>query len=162
MPRDPKQRDGLPEGDRKFLQIIDEYGWHVTKVGLTKGDEGPAWAYSTGLYYKFGHPEIIVFGQKFDLMHSMINTIGERVRGGEKFEPNRGYAEIIGNFDCQFRPVETGHYKEYVGYSLWFYDHDPAAFPMLQCFWPDMEGRFPWDRGCTTWTINAQPLLYKR
>jgi hypothetical protein len=160
MPLNPASRDGLPEEDQKFLQIIEEHGWHVTMVGLTEGDEGPAWAYSTGLYYRFQHPEIIVFGQKLELMQHMINAVGGRVRAGEKFEPDRGYADIIGNFDCRFFPVDRNYYRDYVGWSLWFYDRDPMSFPMLQCFWPDMEGKFPWEPGCAQWAIDAQPLLY--
>jgi Domain of unknown function (DUF4262) len=159
MPLDPKKREGLPEDDQKFLRIIDEFGWHVTNVAPRVGEEGDLWSYSTGLYYLYKHPEIIVFNQKHDLMHSMINSIGKQVKAGEKFEPGRGYAEIIGAFDCQFRPVDFSHYKEYVGWSIWFYDRDPKSFPILQCFWPDMAGKFPWEAGCSQWAIDRQPLL---
>jgi|SRR6267142_2218461 len=161
MPRDPKQRDGLSEFEQEFLRIIDEHGWHVMSVVMREGEEGIPWSYSTGIYYRFGHPEIIVFGETATLRLSMINAIGERVRDGERFEPGRGYAEIIGNFDCQFRPVDISHYKEYVGSSIWFYDRNPASFPLLQCFFPDMEGRFPWEPGCAQWAIDTQPLLDK-
>ena len=67
MPLDPRQREGLPEGDQNFLRIIDVCGWHVMMVGLREGDQGPAWAYSIGLHYNFGHPEIIVFGQTIQM-----------------------------------------------------------------------------------------------
>jgi uncharacterized protein DUF4262 len=43
-------------------------------------------------------------------------------------------------------------------YALWFYEDDP--FPLMQCFWPDKEGRFPWDDGCDDYVRNAQPLLF--
>jgi hypothetical protein len=161
MPLDPKKRDGLKKIDQDFLRIIDECDWHVMKVAPLAGEEGDLWAYSTGLYYRFQHPEIIVFNQKFDLMHSMINTIGGRIRGGEKFEPGQGYSDIIGGYDCQFRPVHVSHHKEYVGWSIWFYDYDPASFPVLQCFWPDKSGKFPWEPGCAQWAIECQPLLDK-
>jgi Domain of unknown function (DUF4262) len=161
VPLDPKNLDGRDDGERNFLRIIDKYGWHVMKVAPLVGEEGDLWAYSTGLYYKFKHPEIIVFNQDGDLMHSMINIIGRRVREGEKFAPGRGYADIIDNFDCQFRPVDISHYKEYVGWSIWFYDYDLASFPMLECFWPDMAGKFPWEPGCEQWAIDNQPQLDK-
>jgi hypothetical protein len=32
---------------------------------------------------------------------------------------------------------------------------------MLQCFWPDKSGKFPWEPECAQWAIDAQPLLYK-
>ncbi len=65
MPLDPKKRDGLDEGDQKFLRSIDDYDWHVMKVAPRAGEEGKLWAYSTGLYYKFKHPEIIVFNRNW-------------------------------------------------------------------------------------------------
>jgi hypothetical protein len=161
MPLNPKNRDGLEKADQEFLRIIDEYDWHVMEVAPRAGEEGDIWAYSTGLYYRFNHPEIIVFNQKFDLMHSMINTIGSRIRDGEKFETSNGYADIIDNYDCRFRTVDVSQYKEYVGWSIWFYDRDPNSFPLLQCFWPDMAGKFPWEPECEQWAIDRQPRLDK-
>lgn len=107
-------------------------------VAPRQGEEGDLWSYSTGLYYHFQHPEIIVLNQKTDLRVSMINSIGERVKAGEKFEPGRGYSEIIGNYDVQFRPVHPSHYWGWVNFACWFYDNDQNSFPLLQCFWPDM------------------------
>ncbi len=162
MHRDPKKRDEANDYEKKFLRIIDEFGWHVTNVVPRKGEGGHAWAYSTGLFYHFQHPEIIIFNETTDLRHSMINAIGERIRNGEKFEPGPGYADIIGNgFYVQFRPVHVSHYKDWVNSSNWFYDWDPASFPMLQCFYPDMNGKFPWEPECEQWAIDSQPLLYE-
>jgi hypothetical protein len=161
MPLDPKKLEGLAEGDQKFLRIIDEFGWHVMSVAPRVGDEGDLWSYSTGLYYHYKHPEIIVFNQSIDLQHSMINSIGDRVKAGERFEPGKGYSEIIGNFDVQFRPVHSTHYWDWVNFACWFYDNDPTSFPLLQCFWPDMAGRFPWQPGCEQWAIDNQALLDK-
>jgi Domain of unknown function (DUF4262) len=83
------------------------------------------------------------------------------VKTGETFEPGTAYSEIIGDYDCQFRPMDVSHYKDYVGWSIWFYDYDLNSFPMLQCFWPDKSGKFPWERGCEQWAIDAQPQLDK-
>ena len=162
MPRDPKQRDDVNEYERKFLRIIDEFGWHVTNVAPLAGEEGNLWSYSTGLFYHFHHPEILIFNESTDLRWSMINSIGERVRQGEKFEPGRGYADIIGSGHyVQFRPVDVSHYKDWVNSAIWFYDNHPASFPLLQCFYPDMNGKFPWEPGCEQWAIDAQPQFFK-
>jgi len=67
MTLDPSKRDGLSPVDAKFLQIIEEYGWHVMTVAPRVGDDGALWAYSTGLYYSYGHPEIILFNLKVNL-----------------------------------------------------------------------------------------------
>jgi hypothetical protein len=91
----------------------------------------------------------------------MINAIGDRVKAGEKFEPGKGYWDIIRNYDVQFRPVHSSHYWDWVNFACWFYDNDETSFPVLQCFYPDMTGKFPWEPGCEQWAVDAQPLLDK-
>lgn len=88
----------------------------------------------------------------------MINSIGDRVKTGETFEPGKGYADIIGNFDLQFRPMHPSHYWDWLNCACWFYDNDPNTFPVLQCFYPDMKGKFPWEPGCEQWAIAQQPM----
>lgn len=118
-----------------------------------------SWSYSSGLYYHYQHPKIILFNEPTDLQQSMIKTIGDRVKAGEKFEPGKVYSDIIGNFDVQFRPVHSSHYWDWVNFACWFYDDDETSFPLLQCFYPDMSGRFPREHGCEQWAIDQQPLL---
>ncbi len=59
---DPKQREGLPPIDAKFLEIIDTFGWHVMSVAPRVNEAGESFSYSTGLFMRFKHPEIIMFG----------------------------------------------------------------------------------------------------
>jgi len=158
MPIDPKKREGHTEFDQKFLEIIDEHGWHVMNVVPRAEDAGHAWSYSTGLFYHYKHPEIIIFNEPTDLRHSMINSIGNRVKAGEKFEPGKGYADIVGNFDVQFRTMHPSHYWDWLNCACWFYDNDENSFPVLQCFYPDMQGKFPWEPGCEQWAIDQQPF----
>jgi hypothetical protein len=158
MPLDPKKREGHSEFDQKFLKTIDEHGWHVMNVAPRADQEGDLWSYSTGLFYHYKHPEIIIFNQLSDLRHSMINSIGNRVKIGEKFKPGKGYADIIGNFDVQFRPMHASHYWDWLNFACWFYDNDLNSFPVLQCFYPDMQSKFPWEPGCEQWAIDQQPF----
>jgi uncharacterized protein DUF4262 len=158
MPLNPKKRAGHTEFDQEFLKTIDEHGWHVMNVAPRTGQEGDLWSYSTGLFYRYKHPEIVIFNQLSDLRHSMINSIGNRVKAGETFEPGKGYADIIGNFDVQFRPMHASHYWDWLNLACWFYDNDPNSFPVLQCFYPDMQGKFPWEAGCEQWAIDQQPF----
>src|SRR5690242_1341275 len=63
MPLDPQKLDSHTDFDQKFLKIIDEHGWHVMNVVPRAEDSGDAWSYSTGLFYHYKHPEIIVFNE---------------------------------------------------------------------------------------------------
>jgi hypothetical protein len=158
MALDLDKTDGLPPVDKKFLEIVKKFGWHVMTVAPRKGEEGSAFSYSTGLSYSYKHSEILLFNLGSETMHQIINTIGGEVKAGKKFEVGPLYFDIFANCACTFRPVLKDYFKELVGFSLWFYDGDP--FTLLQCFWPDSNDRFPWDPECDSGVRDSQPLLY--
>jgi uncharacterized protein DUF4262 len=158
MTLDPKKRDGLRPVDAGYLAKIDEHGWAVMKVAPRVGDAGDCFAYSTGLFRKFGQPEILIFGLELDLMHQMINIVGKQMRSGVHFEANHGYSDILDRYDCQFRVVHKTQFRDYLGFSIWFYEG--LDFPALQCFWPDREGYFPWQDGYSPGLRKLQPFLF--
>ena len=152
-------RPGMPDTDAKVLQDIQRVGWHVVKVFVPKDEEGPDWAYSIGLFHSFGHPEVILFGLALDRCMTLVNVIGRQVKAGKRYQSGEEYADILQDpYKCAFRDVGRDHYRDYVGYASWFYETDP--FPLTQCFWPDKQGRFPWDESCDDYVRRAQPLLF--
>jgi hypothetical protein len=48
VPPDPKQYNtgNFNDYEKKFLRIIDEFGWHVTNVAPRADEEGHLWSYS--------------------------------------------------------------------------------------------------------------------
>jgi len=159
MTRVLTEMKGLTAPDAKVLQDIQRVGWHVTGVFASKGEEGPEWAFSIGLFHSFGHPEVIVFGLPFERSMDVVNVIGGQVKSGIHYDSERLYADILNDpYQCAFREVNRRYYREYVGYALWFYEDDP--FPLLQCFWPDKEKLLPWDAGCNEYVRSVQPLLF--
>lgn len=140
---------------RKAASDIDEFGWHV--VLIPEDDEGPAFAYSIGLFKSFRHPEIILFGLDHGVMHQMINLIGEEVRSGRRFLEGESSSGFLEAYDVRFVEVSQRHFPEYLGFGCRFY-HD-AAFPVLQCLWPDRQGRFPTDADFPESLGRRQPLL---
>lgn len=157
-PGEPWQRSPtVPEEDRdtKLISDIEEVGWHV--VMIPEDDDGPASAYSIGLFQTFGHPEIIIFGLDLGLMHQMINLIGEEVRQGRQFADGESASGILEGYDVRFLQVARRHYQEHFGYARWFYKGDD--FPALQCLWPDKHGRFPTDAVYPEPLRARQPLL---
>jgi hypothetical protein len=155
---DPSKRNGLSLVDAKFLEIIEKFGWHVMTVAPRVGEDGDLWAYSTGLYYSYGHPEILLFNLERESLLKIINVIGQSVKSGKRFEAGPAYPDVLESYECSFRLVDPSHYGAYVGFSLWFYESQD--FPMLQCFWPDELHRFPWEAACDEWVRESQPLLY--
>ena len=133
-------------------------GWAV--LAIPEDEEGPPFAYSIGMYRTLGHADVILIGQKIEAMHAIINHIGEQVRGGQRFEDGGVYPDILEGFDVCFRQVPPARYPEYLGYGRWFYKGDD--FPVLQCVWPDRQGRFPWDPGAPEGFRARQPVLSPR
>jgi hypothetical protein len=60
----------MTDGDAQIEADIATYGWHVIEV--LEDDEGPAFAFTIGLYKRFEHPELVVFGLPLDTMHLML------------------------------------------------------------------------------------------
>jgi hypothetical protein len=159
MTRSLDGTDGLSAPDAKVLTDIREVGWHVTGVFAQKHETGPEWAFSIGLFHSFQHPEVILLGLPFESCMNVVSVVGTQVQAGVRYEPGNEYADILEEpYKCAFRDVDPSNYQEHVGFALWFYEDDP--FPLLQCFWPDKSGCFPWDDACNENVRNAQPLLY--
>ena len=142
--------------DQKVIDDVAKYRWHVVKV--MEDSQGPAFAYSVGLYQTFKHPEIIVVGLPPDWMHQIANNAGFAIRGGARFEDGVRSGEILEKSEVTFREVLRAHYHDYLGIALWFYKKH--HFPTLQCLWPDRDGRFPWDEGYSDSLKGLQTLLY--
>lgn len=90
----------MDKGDKKLLDDIDEFGWHVLKV--LEDDNGPGFCYSVGLFKTFGHPEIIIVGLKLDLAHTLINNIGHDIKNGMS-RPEIGLHELTCKQDEKIR-----------------------------------------------------------
>lgn len=161
MTRSLEATTGLSAPDAKVLSDIDRVGWHVTGVFAQQNETGSEWAFSIGLFHSFGHPEVIIFGLPFQRCMDIVNVIGKEVQSGKRYGSQKQYDDILQEpYQCCFREVSRQHFREYVGYGLWFYEDDP--FPLLQCFWPDQNRLFPWDSGCNDYAKSAQPLLFVR
>src|SRR4051812_23358833 len=117
MSRKKQNASGKPpepadEHDRKLLADVERHGWHV--IGVEEDEEGPAFAYSIGLYRSFGHPEVIVFGLPVRVLHRVINAVGEEVRSGERFGHLDESGDVLQGYNVVFRTVKRGHYPEYL------------------------------------------------
>jgi hypothetical protein len=143
--------------ERKFLDIVDRYGWHVTGV---HGDEtGPGFLYSTGIFERTGKPELIVFGLKTEVGHHLINDYAERIIKGEVFEEGRRYEDFLDEALFTFLNVaDASVRREYTTWTSWFYQG--SAYPIFQGVWPDKKtGAFPWEPGYAEHLAEVQPLL---
>jgi hypothetical protein len=153
-----KDDDRAAAADRKIIQDINTYGWHVMRI-MPERDE-PGWAFSIGLFRNFGHPELLLFGLDADVMQAVINIAGKKVKEGTSFSDGAESDDLLVNYKCVFRVVDKSWYRNVLGYALWF--HGDSQFPVLQIFWPDKQHRFPWQPGSELSSHQIQPLLFHR
>lgn len=147
------------EPDRKLLSDVQQYGWHVLKI---LGDEtGPEYCFSVGLYYSFGHPEILVMGLPTQAGHQLINLAATQIADGKVFKPAERVNGLLEGFSCSFITIDISHYQEYLGYGIWFYRQLKQPFPAIQLVWPDKQGRLPWESSYDEKFFKLQRLLDK-
>lgn len=137
---------------------VAEHGWHVVKV-FSDAESGPPFAYTIGLETTFDHPEILIFGLNDDLdfMHRVLNGIGDRIRGGERFAHGDAKRKILPGYVCPFARVPKSAYAEHLGVAIAY--HGGTSFRALQCIWPDPKKRLPWDPKVMPPVLRRQPVL---
>jgi hypothetical protein len=159
MTRSLEEANELSSLDAQVLREIHTDGWQITGVMAREYEPGPEFAYSIGFFHSLRHPEVILFGLPVETCMKAVNVMGMAIRSGMTFEDGHIYRGVLESPHlCCFREVERKYYRDHVGYSLWFYESDP--FPMFECFWSDVRGKFPWDRDCDDFVKESQPLLY--
>lgn len=137
-------------------RAIEDPGWMVMGIGAE-----PPFCYTVGLLKTFNHPEIIIFGLKYQIGHPILNTVGFLIKEGKVFEPGVRYDEIAQKYDTQFIEVTNENIQEHFGTLIGYMRHHHDATPIraLQLVWTDTQNRFPWEEGFEEKFREAQPLL---
>jgi hypothetical protein len=150
-----RMREPQDATERKAIADIEDHGWHVLKV--MDDSEGPAFAYTVGLFHSFRHPELIVIGLPPEVAHSVLNVAGEAIRRGVRYSEGAQSGDFLEHRACRFRKVPEVHYRSYLGWDLWFYDGN--LFPALQVVWADQDGRWPWEPSVDSRVRDIQPVI---
>src|SRR5438046_9199701 len=89
--------------DRKLLSDIQQVGWHV--LHITPDETGPAYSFTVGLYYSFGHPELIVMGLAPSLSHQVLNLAVINIAAGEAFQAGVKTERLVKDFHSTLMSV---------------------------------------------------------
>ena len=141
MTDDHSQHDN--QSKQRIVEDIEKYSCHIAL--LEPDNYLPGFAYTIGLYEKFGHPEIICFGLPTNVMGSVLNTARDIVKQGGKITTTKQYPDFLNNYNVEFINVDKEFYANYFGYAGWYYNMT-FNFPVLQLVWPDKQNKFPWDK----------------
>ncbi len=145
----------MSDADRRLAALAAERGWAIVKV--PEDGRGPGFAYTVGLFRRFGHPEVLMSGLDPDVLHDVLNDVGASVRAGARFEAGTTSDDVLEDYPVASRAIAPAAYGTYLRAGVRF--HGGAPFPALHCVWPDRGGRFPWDVGGDDWARWAQPAL---
>ncbi|MEA1902540.1 MAG: DUF4262 domain-containing protein [Actinomycetota bacterium] len=159
----------LDQEDARLKAIIREHGWFIQYVGggdcsapwCDGGhDDGPTFGYTTGLF-GLGHPELLVFGLDMHTTSGLLNTVGERIKGGDTLIPGieLTFDEWPGH---EVIPEEVPNPGEIVFTANRFYQRpDEASVPVLQLTYTDKNGLFPWDEGYPHPELQPRPGTFR-
>jgi len=142
----------LYKEDERTISHIEEFGCSV--VSVKGAAHGLGWSYTIGVFDTSGKPELITVGLSAETAHFALNEAAKLSRAGVDLSQGR-HRELIGEVDCEFRPVDRKWVGHLMGWAVWYYDG--SDFPVLQAVYPDLKNRFPEDEGFDT--AFAQPAM---
>lgn len=143
----------LVPADERTISQIEEYGCSVISVGRVCKEE-LSWTYTIGVYDTCGKPDLITVGLKFSTAQACLNQAAKLLRSGTELTQGR-HADLIGNVDCEFRPVDPKWVKHLMNWANWYYNG--TDYPVLQAIYPDLNNRFPGEVGFDRRFV--QPLM---
>jgi len=132
----------LSKEDARTIGHIEKFGCSVVNVERTT--YGLGWSYTIGVFDTCEKPEIITVGLPPDTAHFALNEAVKVLRAGSDLTTGR-HRDLVGEVDCEFRPVDRKWVEHLMGWALWYYDG--GAFPVIQAIYPDLQNRFPWEEG---------------
>jgi hypothetical protein len=135
-------RTPTDEAERKAVSNIKKYGLHIIQVFAD--EQNPQFSYSIGLFENYLHPEIIIIGLRHELARILLNNMAHDIKNGKTFTAGEYHEGVLDNFVCYFGEVPQNQYQDNVGWATWFYEG--KNFPLLQCVYPTVAGKFPWDK----------------
>ena len=144
----------------EIAEVVREHGWY----GVCIIDHTPPFVYSVGLLQTCNHPEFIVFGIDPSHAHALITALIREIRTGRSFAAPGVQTLNVGGEEHRvgFRPVHPTQHSVFLGAAMGYCRHIGriGELEAVQVFWPDSQGRFPFEAGCDLHVENLQPRLY--
>ena len=144
--------------DRDIAAKAAQQGW--TAIGVD--DYDPSFVYSVGLMYSAKHPEIIILGLK-DQNYALLAAVIKLIQQGKSFAAPGRYDDALEDVPLAVREVHPSQHESFLGYAMAYCRHhgDIGGLKAVQVFWPDRDGKFPFDPDCDPGVATEQQLLYR-
>lgn len=158
------------EKDRRSFHDILTTGCTIPMIYDDKAEPGAPYdfIYTTGFFLNLGHPEFFIKGALDESAADMMNALFRYVEAGNQIGDGDSVRHDLGKGEICFIAKTFPHdrYFDYLGWGCWFYrslfyKQPPVLehkFPVLQLFYPDRIGKYPWDEGCDPGVLKMQTL----
>lgn len=144
--------------EAEIADIVKEHGWFAASVS----DADPPFLYSIGVMESCHHPELIIFGLDSRISRNILSTMFEQIRGGSSFAEAGTYAGVLpGENRIGIRRVDPTQHPLYLGYAMGYctFRGRIGELEAVQVFWPDDNGKFPFDVACNIDVYQRQPRI---
>jgi hypothetical protein len=145
----------LDSQEKGTIENVETFGCSIFHIDSSPQEsDRPLFSFTVGAYDTGAKAEFICIGLKESLTTSVLNAAADLQRDGVDLTTGR-HSSLIGEVECEFRPVDPKWIEHLMGWAKWFYSG--TDFPVLQVVYPDAQNRFPEDDGFNTYF--DQPLL---
>ena len=145
----------LDSQEKGTIENVETFGCSIFHIDSSPQEsDRPLFSFTVGAYDTGAKAEFICIGLKESLTTSVLNAAADLQRDGVDLTTGR-HSNLIGEVECEFRPVDPKWIEHLMGWAKWFYSG--TDFPVLQVVYPDAQNRFPEDDGFNTYF--DQPLL---
>jgi hypothetical protein len=145
--------------DEEIADIVRQHGWYAANVN----DAEPPFLYSIGLMQTCQHPEFIIFGLDAENAYALFSGLINDIRNGASYAENGVRTIKLGDdkHNVGFRRVHPTQHPLYLGFAMGFMTTIGriGELEVVQAFWPDAGGKFPFDAGCDLGVFALQPRL---
>ena len=143
--------------DHDIAEDVAKHGWSAISIS----DADPPFNYSCGLMTTFRHPELIVFGLESRELYAILAAMVADIRGGRSFAVPANYDGVLQGIPIAVRKVHPTQHELYLGYAMGHctYTGNFGGLEAVQIFWPDKQGRFPFQANCDLDVYRSQPRL---
>jgi hypothetical protein len=145
--------------DEEIAEVIQKHGWFVASIS----DHETPFLYTIGLMQTVNHPEFIIFGLEADNANTLFSQLVHEIRTGRSYAEPGVYAVSIGGDEHRvgFRTVHPSQHELYLGFAMGYCRHIGrwGELQAVQAFWPDCNGKFPFEIGCDLAVYQLQPRL---
>ncbi len=157
----------LDQEDAHVAAMVRAHGWFIQYVGggtcgvptCGCGDDGPAFAYTVGLF-GLRHPELLILGVPPEVAGAVLNDLGRRIKNGAALLS--GQLVTFRDRPQRIIPEVVPNPEEIVYTANRFYGMaSDASVPVLQLSYDDPEGRFPWEPGYPTPALQPRPGTFR-